>query len=234
MTPGSFILLLLAVAAFAFLSALFSGLETALFSLKSHQLRRLEDEHPSLKNFIQAFRDNPRRVLSVLLLGDAVVNVPLIVLCLFLLWEGPFAARVPQWLAAIAIFALVVLVCDLIPKLLALSAPYRLSTVGVFTLRALMPLLGGAGQALERIGKSIVDLVTPAQPTTNSGISDEELETLVEMGEEEGTLHEAEGEMIQEIIKLGDKTAKDCMTPRVDTFSLPDDLTNEEAIAQLK
>jgi putative hemolysin len=40
--------------------------------------------------------------------------------------------------------------------------------------------------------------------------------------------------MIQEIIKLGDKTAKDCMTPRVDTFTLPDDLTNEEAITQLK
>ena len=55
-------------------------------------------------------------------------------------------------------------------------------------------------------------------------ISDEELETLVEMGEEEGTIQEAEGEMIQEIIKLGDKTAKDCMTPRVDTFALPDDL----------
>ena len=40
--------------------------------------------------------------------------------------------------------------------------------------------------------------------------------------------------MIQEIIKLGDKTAKDCMTPRTDTFALPDDLTNEEAIARLK
>src|ERR1700751_6061685 len=40
--------------------------------------------------------------------------------------------------------------------------------------------------------------------------------------------------MIQEIIKLGDKTAKDCMTPRVETFALPDDLTNEQAIAQLK
>src|SRR5437879_7403690 len=40
--------------------------------------------------------------------------------------------------------------------------------------------------------------------------------------------------MIQEIIKLGDKTAKDCMTPRVDAFTLPDDLTNEEAIARLK
>jgi CBS domain containing-hemolysin-like protein len=47
-------------------------------------------------------------------------------------------------------------------------------------------------------------------------------------------LHEGEAEMINEIIKLGDKTAKDCMTPRVDSFALPDDLTNEEAIARLK
>src|SRR5207245_2470671 len=66
------------------------------------------------------------------------------------------------------------------------------------------------------------------------GLDDGELETLVEIGEEEGALHETEGEMIQEIIKLGDKTAKDCMTPRVDTFALPDDLANDEAIAQLK
>ena len=35
-------------------------------------------------------------------------------------------------------------------------------------------------------------------------------------------------------MKLGDKTAKDCMTPRVDSFMLPDDLTNEDAIARLK
>jgi magnesium and cobalt exporter, CNNM family len=40
--------------------------------------------------------------------------------------------------------------------------------------------------------------------------------------------------MIQDIIKMGDKTAKDCMTPRVDTFTLADDLPNEQAIAQLR
>src|SRR4029077_10595267 len=54
------------------------------------------------------------------------------------------------------------------------------------------------------------------------------------MGEEEGALYEGEAEMIQEIIKLGDKTAKDCITPRVDSFALPDDLTNDDAIARLK
>ena len=67
----------------------------------------------------------------------------------------------------------------------------------------------------------MIDRLTPASLRVRRKISDEELETLVEMGEEEGSLQEAEGEMIQEIIKLGDKTAKDCMTPRVDTFADP-------------
>ncbi len=193
MTVAVFALLLVVVSVLIFCSALASGLETALFSLKPHQLRRLEQNHPALLKFIHLFRENPRRVLNILLLADGFLNVPLVVICLFLLWEGPFPTRIPQWLAAIVIFAIVVLVCDLIPKLLALSAPYRLSALGALTLKISMPLL-----------------------------------------DREGALQEAEAEMIQEIIKLADKTAKDCMTPRVDTFTMPDDLTNEEAIARLK
>src|SRR5436853_4250567 len=141
MTPVALAILFAAVVALIFFSALFSGLETALFSLRPHQLRRLEENHPALTDFVQLFRDKPRRVLNVLLLGDGLVKVPLVVLCLFLLWRGPFAASVPQFLAAIVIFAVVVLVCDLIPKLLALSAPYRLSTVGAVALKMSLPLL---------------------------------------------------------------------------------------------
>jgi CBS domain containing-hemolysin-like protein len=95
-------------------------------------------------------------------------------------------------------------------------------------------LLDRVGRTLESVSTAIIDLFTPLNLRTRARLSDEELETLVEMGEEEGTLHEAEGEMIQEIIKMGDKTAKDCMTPRVDAFALADDLTNEDAISQLK
>ena len=51
---------------------------------------------------------------------------------------------------------------------------------------------------------------------------------------EEGELSVGEREMIQEIIKLGDKTVKDCMTPRVDAFTIPDTLSNEEVIAQVR
>src|SRR5207249_6665911 len=121
-----------------------------------------------------------------------------------------------------------------VPKLIALASPYRLSTIGAFTLQTSVRLLDRVGRALERVSTVIVDLLTPVRLRTRARLSDEELETLVENGEEEGTLHQAEGEMIQEIIKMGDKTAKDCMTPRVETFALADDLTNEQAIAQLK
>jgi len=234
MTPVALGVVLVATAALIFVSALFSGLETALFSLRPHQLRRLEQNHPGLVNFVQLFRDKPRRVLNVLLLGDGLVKVPLVVLCLFLLWRGPLAGHLPQWVAAILIFAIVVLLCDLVPKLIALAAPYRLSTVGAFVLQASVGLLDRVGRILESVSTAIVDLLTPQRLRTRARLSDEELETLVEIGEEEGTLHQAEGEMIQEIIKMGDKTAKDCMTPRVETFALADDLTNEQAIAQLK
>src|SRR6266699_446046 len=234
MTVPTLAILVGAIAILIFCSALFSGVETALFLLKPYQLRRLEEHHAGLTKFIKLFRDNPRRVLNVLLLGDGLVNVLLVVLCLFFLWEGPLAGRVPQWLAGIAIFAIVVLLCDLIPKLLALSAPYRLSAIGAFTLKISMPLLDRMGRGLETVSAYVVDLLTPAHLRISARLSDEELETLIEMGEEEGALYEGEAEMIQEIMKLGDKTAKDCMTPRVDSFMLPDDLTNEDAIARLK
>jgi putative hemolysin len=234
MTALTLTILLVVISILVFCSALFSGVETALFSLKPHQLRRLEANHARLTRFIQLFLENPRRILNVLLLGDGLINVLLVILCLFFLWEGPFAGRVPQWLAGVVIFAIVVLLCDLIPKLLAVSAPYRLSTIGAFALQISMPLLGRIGHGLETVSAYVVDLLTPLRLRTRPRLGDEELEALLEISEEEGALYEGEAEIIQEIVKLGDKTAKDCMTPRVDSFILPDDLMNEEVIARLK
>jgi len=235
MTPALVATLLAILAALIVCSALFSGLETALFALRAHQLRRLEENHPPLAGFIQTFRDNPRRVLALILLGSTLINVILVVVCLALLWEGPpWVHRLPRWLVAILLFAIIVFFCDLLPKLVALSAPYRLSTLGVFTLRALMPLLQSVGSALETISVAIIELVTPRHIRARLHLSDEELETLIEVGEEQGMIQQAEGEMIQEVFKLGDKTAKDVLTPRVDMFAVPDDLTNDEIISQLK
>src|SRR5205809_421866 len=173
MTLPGVVILLGAIAVLIFCSALFSGLETALFSLKPHQLRRLAEQHPSLAKFTQMLREHPRSVLNMLLLADGLINVPLVVLCLVLLWEGPLAGKVPQWLAAIAIFTVVVLVCDLIPKVLALSASYRISTIGAFTLNASLPMLDRVGRTLENMSRAVVDLLTPGPLKTRARLSDE-------------------------------------------------------------
>src|SRR5438045_6431354 len=161
MPPSLVALLLVIVAGLVVCSALFSGLETALFALRAHQLRRLESNHAALAGFLQKFRENPRRVLAVILLGSALVNVFLVVICLALLWETPRTTSLPPWLIALSLFAIIVFFCDLIPTLVALSAPYRLSTLVVFTMTELLPLLETVGHTLETISGAIVELVTP-------------------------------------------------------------------------
>jgi len=67
----------------------------------------------------------------------------------------------------------------LIPKLLALSAPYKLSAIGALTLQIAMPLLDRMGRGLETVSAYVVNLLTPAHLRIRARLTDEELETLM-------------------------------------------------------
>jgi CBS domain containing-hemolysin-like protein len=222
------ILLLLAAA-----SALFSAVETAFFCLQPLQLRRLRTQNPRLADRLSRLLENPRRVLSALLMADATVNVPLIVLSAYVLQEV-VRLPCPFWLAAVVIFGLIAIVCDLGPKVIALGQPYRLAKIGARVMGVLLPLLDPVARVLQRWSERIADRLTPARLQAHAPLSEAELETLVQLSAEEGILEATESEIIQEILKLGDKTARDCMTPRVDLFTVPDNLTNEEAMERLR
>jgi putative hemolysin len=141
---------------------------------------------------------------------------------------------VPSWVKTLVIFALIVFVCDLLPKVLALADPFRFSKSAIRILAILMPIAEPFSRSLQELVERVADLFAKERPFPQDQLNDEELEALVELGVEEGELSIGEREMIQEIIKLGDKTVKDCMTPRVDAFTIPDTLTNEEVIAQVR
>jgi CBS domain containing-hemolysin-like protein len=145
-----------------------------------------------------------------------------------------FDGRVPFWEAALVIFAFIVFVCDLVPKLFALGKPELVARIGVKFLPKILPALDPVCNVLRGLSERFADLLTPKKFTNAQTISEEELETLVELSAAEGAIGATEHEMIQEIIKMGDKTVKDCMTPRVQVFALPDDLTNVEVAEQLK
>jgi len=217
----------------AVLSAVFSAIETAFFSLRPMHIERLKTRRADFAAALAKMMENPRRLLSAIILADALVNLPLIILCLFLLrkFEG---AKLPFWASALLIFALVVFLCDLAPKLAALANPYRFTRLGVRVLRPIIPLVDPVARLLQGISERIAEAVTPKSAKPGHFLSEDELETLLELGTEAGALQEGEGEIIHEIFKLGEKTAKDCMTPRVDAFLVPDDLTHEKLIPRLK
>ena len=219
------------ICALILLSAFFSAMETAFFSLQPVQIRRLKNKR--LAETIERLLSNPRRLLSALLLGDACANLPMIFLCLFLMREmtrfGP-----PFWACALVIFAVVVLLCDLIPKMAALRAPLRVAALGARTLDWVLPLLDPVCRRVQAASERVADALTPEALDAHEPLNAEEFETLIELSAEEGALQLTESEIIQEILKLGDKTARDCMTPRIDMFAIPDDLTNGEALEQLR
>ncbi|HYR58069.1 MAG TPA: hemolysin family protein [Chthoniobacteraceae bacterium] len=233
MSAGLFALVVVVLVVLAAASALFSAIETSLFSLQPFHIERLKAQRATFATALAKLMENPRRLLSAILLADALANLPLMILCVALLREfrGP---NFPFWAASLLIFALVVFLCDLVPKVLALTNPYPVARIGVRVMSVLTPILDPIARVLQRLSEAIADAITPARLKTGHFLSEDELETLVELSTEEGALHETESEMISEIIKLGDKTAKDCMTPRVDAFAVPDDLTNEELIPQLR
>jgi len=106
--------------------------------------------------------------------------------------------------------------------------------LGVSVFGRILPLIDPLARVLERISEKVADTILPKSLNAQRHLTEDEIGTLVELSATEGALHETESEMISEIIKLGDKTAKDCMTPRVDMFSLPDDLTNDEVAARVR
>ncbi len=211
----------------AVMSAVISALETGFFALPRSRMEALRAQRGELGEGLSRIMENPRRLLSAILIADALANAPLMIGSLALI-EGQ--RDIPFWASALLIFALIVFACDLVPKLIGLGAPMLVVRFGTRLLGRLLPVVDPLSRLLERGSERVAESILPATLLAQQRLTDEELGTLVEMSAEQGTLPEMETEMISEIMKLGDKTAKDCMTPRVEMFSLPDDLTNEEVI----
>jgi len=228
-------LALVAVAALiilAVLSAFISGIETALFSIREWRLHRWRKQDPKRVEQFERLMKNPREVLSVILLVDTIVNILLIILTVAIVRS--ITIPVPYWVKTLFLFALIVVACDLVPKVLALRDPFRFARQAILLLRFLLPLFGPLSRLTQRASELIASFFLPTKAERTEQFNDEELIALVELSAEQGQLRADEQEMIEAIIKLGNKSVKDCMTPRVDAFFISDSMTNEDVIQQLR
>ena len=229
MPPLATLLFAAGLVVLAIMSAVISALETGFFALPRSRMAALREQRGALGEGLSRIMENPRRLLSAILIADALANAPLMIGSLALI-EGQRGLAIPFWASALMLFALIVFACDLVPKLIGIGAPMLVVRFGTRLLGKLLPAVDPLSRLLERGSERVAEAILPKMLLAQQRLTDDELGTLVEMSAAQGTLQETETEMISEIIKLGDKTAKDCMTPRVEMFSLPDDLTNEEVI----
>ncbi len=64
------------------------------------------------------------------------------------------------------------------------------------------------------ISASISRLLEPLEPTPEVPSSQEDLQELIEVGEQEGLIEKGEGELLQSVVEFGDKVVREVMTPR--------------------
>jgi CBS domain containing-hemolysin-like protein len=80
---------------------------------------------------------------------------------------------------------------------------------------------------------SIVALAEPEDSAEEERPA-EAMEALLEAGEEEGILEQSDRELVRSVVEFGDKVVREVMTPRPEIFAVPDTLTLEEFLQELK
>lgn len=219
---GQIVALVCAVVALC-VSGFVSGSEIAYFSITPQQADEL-DESPR-SDAIRRLLAMPERLLATILIANNLVNVTIVVLMSFALSD--FFARMPGWLdfllQTVILTFLILLFGEIIPKLVANTKPLawaRFATTGLnFFVRLFYPL----SSVLVHSTKIVNRVVT----RQSRNITADELEQALEIADVEGR---QDKEMLEGILKFGDTTASEIMTPRVDIVGLDYDMTFAEVM----
>ena len=201
-------------------AVLASALETALLCLREHHVVSLTKKDTPLQKKVLSIARHPRQSLNQILILSSIANLNLAVLGLFFLRESGLSISNRPILTAVILFGSLILIVDLLPKMIALSQPGRVFRITVTPFIFIGKFINPIVDQLVRFTDWMSRKLGFKSDLPANGLNEDELETLIDMKRDEGVLRESESELIHEIIKIGKKTAKDCMTPRIDAFLL--------------
>ena len=200
------------------MSAFFSAAEVAFFSLSRLQVENLREHAGKAGRGVAALLEKPRRLLVTIYTGNELVNVSIAavstIVALHFFEERGVAVAVGASTLVLLIFG------EISPKSFALkyaeryalfaAGPLRIFALVIFPLQAAITWITNRalGSASEKSGEEI------------AGITEDEIKTMLDHGEDKGVIEAVEKEMILNVFELGDITAIDVMTPRTELFAL--------------
>lgn len=191
------------------LSAFVSGSEIAFFSLTQPQLEELEEE--SVGQRVKKLISFPEKLLATILIANNLVNVTIVVLCNFAL--GPVFSGMPPVLSfilqTVLLTFLILLFGEILPKLMANSNNMRWVRFAAAPLSA----LSAAVSPLSALLVSSSGIVHKMVVKKSHDVTPEELSEALEITDVKAS---DDKEMLEGILRFGDTTASEVMTPRVD------------------
>ena len=209
------------------LSAYFSATETAFTSLNRIRLKSKADAGNRRAALALKLVDQYDKLLSTILVGNNIVNLSASSLATVFFTEG---LRLQNGaVISTAVITIVVLVFgEVSPKSLAKEYPESFAMFSAPMMRILMVILTPVNFLFSLL-KKLLSKVFHKQG--DSGITEEELVTMVDQAESEGGLDQHESKLIRSAIEFNDMEVDEILTPRVDIVAVEDSASMDE-IAQ--
>ncbi len=204
------------------LSAFFSGSETALTALGKIKLKTLLEKDDEDSSRIRHWAEDPNRFLAAILIGNNAVNIGASVLATFIaveLFRGELTAGI-AWGVTLVLTLVVILFCELAPKMFARENPESVALRAVVLLRTIAAVLSPAINLFTRTAMGINRIFGVSVSGRNNFLTAEDVKSVLSMGEEEGVIEETEREMLEGVFELKERTVKEVMIPRTEMFCI--------------
>jgi Mg2+/Co2+ transporter CorB len=224
-------LLLGALIALIFISAFFSGSETAMVALNRYRLRHLARQGHKGARRVEALQNRMDKLLSTVLVGNNFANIYAATLATLLAisWFGETGAA----FAPLVLSIVVLIFAEVTPKVFAASHPERFALPASLLLTPLMWLLTPLNWLINGISNLVLRLLgIKSGKGNNDSLSPEELRTVV--NEAGGLVPEKHRKMLLNILDLENITVEDIMIPRNEVVGIDMEDSMEEILSLLR
>ena len=203
---------LLALVGLLFLSAFFSGSETALCALSRARVRRLHDSAGRGGRAVSRLLSAPTRLFTTVLVGNTLVNVALSSIIAALALE--FLPSSGLYLAILVSTFLLLVFGEITPKTFALRSPEEFSLFAAGPLLVFSWLISPIRFVLRRFSNLVLSTFGLRSLESQSRITEEDFEAMLQVGQADGVVAAHEVRIIRRVFELSQIDAKELMVPR--------------------
>lgn len=211
------------------LSAFFSSAETAFTTVNKIYMRTLAQDGDKRAKRVLDITENSGKMLSAILIGNNVVNLSSASLATTLA-TGVFGSAGAG--VATGILTLLILIFgEISPKTIATLRADKLALKYASIIQGLMTVLTPAIFVVNWLAQHFLRLVGVRPGEEIRAMTEEELRTIVDVGQESGVIEDKERDMIHNLFDFGDDKAKEVMIPRIDMCFVDVSSSYEELLA---